>query len=96
MDMPATRLEVVLPPEYDQKLRQQVMATINEAVKSARQQTYIDSPWLPSKAAAAKYLGMSNNTLTTLIKAGLPVHFLPDVAKYTFNKHEINEWLLNL
>ena len=92
--MPATKLQVTLPPEYDEQLKQQVKATIEEAIKEARQQTGIDSPWLQTKQSIAKWIGVSNNTLTILINNGLPLHFLPDVDKFVASKHEISEWIL--
>ncbi|QEA32117.1 hypothetical protein [Secundilactobacillus malefermentans] len=93
MDMPA-KLQVTLPPEYDEQLKQQVKATIEEAIKEARQQTGIDSPWLQTKQSIAKWIGISNNSLTTLINNGMPIHFMPDLNLVCANKHEISEWIL--
>lgn len=87
-------LRVMLPPEYDEQLKKQVMTTIETAIKEARRQTAIDSPWLPSKQAIAKWLGVSVGTLTTLINNGLPIHFLPEMDKAVGNKREITEWML--
>jgi len=92
--MPVPKLQVTLPDEYSEQLKQQVKATIEEAVKEARQQTGIDSPWIQDKKNIAKWIGVSNNSLTALINQGLPIHMLPDVDKIVANKHELSEWLL--
>ncbi|WP_203641699.1 hypothetical protein [Levilactobacillus andaensis] len=89
-------LRVILPPEYDEQLKKQVMATIEVAIKEARRQTAIDSPWLSSKQAIAKWLKVSPGTLTILINNGLPIHFLPEVDKVVGYKREITEWMLQL
>lgn len=86
-------LQVVLPPEYDEKLKQEVMGTITEAVQEARQQTQIDSPWLSSKQATSKWLGVSVETLNALILQGMPLH--QQTGKYFFNKSEITNYILN-
>ncbi|HIW72339.1 MAG TPA: hypothetical protein H9875_06895 [Candidatus Levilactobacillus faecigallinarum] len=92
--MSETALQVMLPPEYDEQLKKHIASVLNEVVTSVRRQTAIDSPWLSSKAAIAKWLGLSDGTLTILIKSGLPVHYLPNVDKTVGNKREITEWML--
>lgn len=93
--MDEATLRVMLPPEYDEQLKKQVMGTIEAAIREARRQTAIDSPWLPSKQAISKWLGVSSGTLKVLINNGLPIHFLPDVDKTVGNKREITEWMLD-
>ncbi|MCV3315837.1 hypothetical protein NVV78_07770 [Pediococcus ethanolidurans] len=86
-------LQVTLPPEYDEHLKQEVMSTITEAVNEVRQQTGIDSPWLSSKQATAKWLGVSVETLNALILQGMPIH--QQTGKNFFSKAEITQYLLN-
>ncbi len=86
-------LQVTLPPEYDEHLKQEVMSTIIEAVNEARQQTGIDSPWLSSKRSCAKYLGVSVEVLNALVLQGMPIH--QQTGKNFFNKKEITQYLLN-
>lgn len=86
-------VQVTLSPEYDEALRKQVFSTIKDAVTDARQKTGIDSPWLPSKNAAAKWLGVSVNTLSDLMREGLPCHIVHN--KYYFEKTEITKYILN-
>lgn len=92
--MAESALQVMLPPEYDQQLKKQLTSILDDAVADVRRQTAIDSPWLSSKQAIAKWLGVANNTLTTLINSGLPVHYLPNVDKTVGNKGEITKWML--
>lgn len=87
-------LQVTLPPEYDQALKHHLTSIIDEAIADARRQAAIDSPWLPSKVAIAKWLGIANNTLTVLINSGLPVHCMPNTDKMFGDKREITEWML--
>lgn len=84
-------LQIILPPEYDESLKQQIMDTINNAVKEARQQTGIDSPWLSSKQSASKWLGISVETLNSLVLRGMSEHFVN--GKYFYNKAEITEFI---
>lgn len=88
------KFEVVLSPQYSNALRAQVMTVIKVAVADARQQTMIDSPWLRSKADTAKWLGVSPNTLETLIVNGLPIHYLPGTNRVVAQKQEVSAWLL--
>lgn len=92
--MSETALRVTLSPEYDEQLKKHIASVLNEVVISVRRQTAIDSPWLSSKAAIAKWLGLADGTLTILIKSGLPVHYPPNVDKVVGNKREITEWML--
>lgn len=92
--MMETALQVMLSPEYDQQLKKHLTSILDDAVADVRRQTAIDSPWLSSKQAIAKWLGVANNTLTALINSGLPVHYLPNVDKTVGNKREITEWML--
>lgn len=53
------------------------------------------TPWIKGKANAAKWLGVSPNTLQKMMENGLPVHFVANVEAYFFNKNEVTEYLLN-
>lgn len=86
------QLQVQLPKEYDESLKQQIIGTLNQAVSEVRQQTGIDSPWLNSKSKCAEWLGISVGNLNDLIKQGFPIHLVG--GKYFFNKSEINKYLL--
>lgn len=93
--MDQSPFRVVLSPEYDEQLKKQVMTTIKQAVEEARRQTGIDSPWLSSKHAIAKWLKVTDTTVTVLIKSGMPVHEMPEVNKTMGYKREIMEWVLS-
>lgn len=84
-------LQVTLPPEYDESLRTQIKDIIDKAVKEVRQKTGIDSPWLSSKQSASKWLGISVETLNTLVLQGMPEH--EKGGKYFYNKAEMTEFL---
>ncbi|MCM6819367.1 hypothetical protein [Pediococcus pentosaceus] len=84
-------IQVMLPPEYDESLRTQVENILDKAVKEVRQRTGIDSPWLSSKQSASKWLGISVETLNTLVLQGMPEH--EKGGKYFYNKAEMTEFL---
>lgn len=84
-------IQVMLPPEYDESLRTQVKDILDRAVKEVQQKTAIDSPWLSSKQSASKWLGISVETLNTLVLQGMPEH--EKGGKYFYNKAEMTEFL---
>lgn len=87
-------MDVKLPEEQEQQLYNSIQGLLQKAVEETERKTAISSPWLKGKKAVCKYLGISDQTLGKLIKAGLPVHFVDGLESvHFFYKPEITEFL---
>lgn len=78
--------------EFLSKLTESINQTIkNEVTAQLKNQSDLDN--LMNKRQACDYLGISNNTLDSWIKEGLPVIRIGKTVR--FNKKEVHRWLNN-
>ncbi|MCK8606986.1 MULTISPECIES: hypothetical protein [Apilactobacillus] len=87
-------MEFQLPKEQETAFYTYVHELIQQAAKQAENKSNLNTPWLKGKKQAAKWLGISPQSLAKLMEHGLPVHYLDDMEVVFFNKHEINQYLL--
>ncbi|MFD1126268.1 hypothetical protein ACFQ22_13045 [Lentilactobacillus raoultii] len=89
-------LQVKLPEEASEELRQQVFAAISVAVDQAKRKAN-QGEWIANKTGLAAYLGVSTDVITRMVKElGLPTHHLSVCPKITFfNRDEVNSFILN-
>lgn len=65
---------------------------IKETIKEELEVTHLNSNFL-NKKQACEYLGVSNNTLDSWIKKGLPVIRIGKTVR--FNKNKLYNWMTN-
>lgn len=88
-------LTVQLPEEASEQLRTEIVALLNEAVAHVKG-TKNTGDWLRGKSAVAKYLGCSSETVSKMVVNGLAAHIIPEAPNiYFFNRHEVDEYILN-
>jgi len=85
-------MQVILPDEQIHQIQLLIADLIKREVENRLDNRNIKSPFL-NKQQACDYLGISNNTLDSWIKKGLPVIRIGKTVR--FNKIEINRWLQN-
>ncbi len=85
-------MQVILPYEQIHQIQLLIAELIKREVENRLDNRNIKSPFL-NKQQACDYLGISNNTLDSWIKKGLPVIRIGKTVR--FNKTEINRWLQN-
>lgn len=85
-------MQVILPDEQIHQIQLLIAELIKREVENRLDNRNIKSPFL-NKQQACDYLGISNNTLDSWIKKGLPVIRIGKTVR--FNKTEINRWLQN-
>lgn len=89
-------LKVTLSDEDSERLRSEVFAVMSEAVQQVRNSAIQAPEWLKGKKAVASYLSVGTETVTGMVKLGLPEHHTkasPNIA--FFKKSEIDEFILN-
>ncbi|GAA6237264.1 hypothetical protein [Apilactobacillus micheneri] len=87
-------MEVQLPKEQEDALYSYLHDVLTKAVANVESKANLNTPWLKGKKQAAKWLGISPQSLTKLMNMGLPVHYLDDMDVSFFNKQEITKYLL--
>ncbi|MBO4126965.1 helix-turn-helix domain-containing protein [Streptococcus suis] len=85
-------MQVILPDEQVHQIQLLIAALIKQEISQRLDNNNIESPFL-NKQQACTYLGISNNTLDSWIKKGLPAIRIGKTVR--FNKEEINRWLQN-
>ena len=85
-------MQVILPDEQIHQIQLLIADLIKREVENRLDNRNIKSPFL-NKQQTCDYLGISNNTLDSWIKKGLP--FIRIGKSVRFNKTEINRWLQN-
>lgn len=85
-------MQVILPEEQVHQIQLLIADLIKQEVENRLDNSNLSSPFL-NKQQACDYLGISNNTLDSWIKQGLPVIRVGKTVR--FDKSEINRWLQN-
>lgn len=89
-------LKVTLTSEDSEQLRREVFAVMSEAVQQVRNDAIQAPEWIKNKTGVAKYLSVGTDTVTGMVKLGLPEHHTkasPNIA--FFKKSEVDSFLLN-
>lgn len=85
-------MQVILPNEQIHQIQLLIADLIKREIENRLDNSNIGSPFL-NKQQACDYLGISNNTLDSWIKKGLPVIRIGKTVR--FDKAELNRWLQN-
>ena len=85
-------MQVILPDEQVQQIQRLLAELIKKEIENRLNNSNLDSPFL-NKQQACNYLSISNNTLDSWIKQGLPYIRVGKTVR--FDKTEINRWLQN-
>lgn len=85
-------LQVILPDEAAESLRQNIYSLITDTVETARKDAGLNKQWV-NKKGAYEYAGVSYKTLKEWINQGLPVHVIDGVQ--LLSKSEIDQFILN-
>ena len=86
------QMQVILPDEQVRQIQLLLAELIKKEIENRLNNSNLDSPFL-NKQQACHYLGISNNTLDSWIKKGLP--YIRVGKTIRFSKSEINLWLQN-
>jgi len=85
-------MQVILPDEQVQQIQHLLAELIKKEIENRLNNSNLDSPFL-NKQQACNYLSISNNTLDSWIKQGLPYIRVGKTVR--FDKTKINRWLQN-
>lgn len=85
-------MQVILPDEQVQQIQRLLAELIKKEIENRLNNSNLNSPFL-NKQQACNYLSISNNTLDSWIKQGLPYIRVGKTVR--FDKTEINRWLQN-
>ncbi|HEM2785705.1 MULTISPECIES: helix-turn-helix domain-containing protein [Streptococcus] len=85
-------MQVILPNEQVQQIQLLIAELIKKEIQINIENRGLNSPYL-NKKQACEYLGISNNTLDSWIKQGLPSIKIGKTVR--FNKQAIDAWLLS-
>lgn len=85
-------MQVILPDEQVRQIQLLLAELIKKEIENRLNNSNLESPFL-NKQQACHYLGISNNTLDSWIKKGLPHIRVGKTIR--FDKAEINRWLQN-
>ncbi|WP_247927562.1 helix-turn-helix domain-containing protein [Streptococcus constellatus] len=83
-------MQVILPNEQIHQIQLLISDLIKQEINNRLNSSNLESPFL-NKQQACNYLGISNNTLDSWIKKGLPVIRIGKTVR--FDKNEINRWM---
>lgn len=83
-------MQVILPDEQVKEIQLLVSNVIKSEIQQFKTDIGLEKPYL-NKLQTCQYLGISNNTLDSWIKLGLPVIKIGKTIR--FDKNEINSWL---
>ncbi|MFT8433959.1 MAG: hypothetical protein ABF657_05735 [Lentilactobacillus diolivorans] len=89
-------LKVTLTSEDSEQLRRQIFAMMSEAVQQMRENAIQAPEWIKGKTGLSTYLSVSTDTITNMVKLGLPEHHTeasPNIA--FFKKSEVDNFILN-
>ena len=85
-------MQVTLPDEQIRQIQLLITDLIKKEIEYRLDNSNIESPFL-NKQQTCMYLGISNNTLDSWIKKGLPVIRVGKTVR--FDRAELNHWLQN-
>ncbi|HFZ6456377.1 TPA: helix-turn-helix domain-containing protein [Streptococcus agalactiae] len=85
-------MQVILPDEQIHQIQLLISDLIKQEIENRLNNSNLESPFL-NKQQTCDYLGISNNTLDSWIRKGLPVVRIGKTVR--FDKTEINRWLQN-
>ncbi|MDU6605901.1 MAG: helix-turn-helix domain-containing protein [Streptococcus salivarius] len=85
-------MKVILPDEQVHQIQLLIATLIKQEIENRLNNSNLSSPFL-NKQQTCDYLGISNNTLDSWIRKGLPVIRIGKTVR--FDKAEINHWLQN-
>lgn len=85
-------MQVILPDEQIHQIQILISDLIKKEIENRLNNSNLESPFL-NKQQACNYLGISNNTLDSWIRKGLPVIRIGKTVR--FDKDEISRWLQN-
>ncbi len=85
-------MQVILPEEQIQQITLLISKLIQKTLLDLEQNSNYNSPFL-NKEQACNYLSISNNTLDSWIKKGLPFNKVGRTIR--FSKADITSWLQN-
>lgn len=83
-------MQVILPDEQVKEIQLLVSNVIKSEIQQFKTDIGLEKPYL-NKLQTCQYLGISNNTLHSWIKLGLPVIKIGKTIR--FDKNAINSWL---
>lgn len=83
-------MQVILPDEQVKEIQLLVSSVIKSEIQQFKTDIGLEKPYL-NKLQTCQYLGISNNTLDSWIKLGLPVIKIGKTIR--FDKNAINSWL---
>ena len=83
-------MQVILPDEQIHQIQLLLSNLIQKEIEQQLEQSSLNSPYL-NKQQACDYLGISNNTLDSWIKRGLPSIKIGKTIR--FHKDAIDRWL---
>ena len=86
------QMQVILPDEQVKQIQLLLAELITKEIEKKLHHSNLESPFL-NKQQACHYLGISNNTLDSWIKKGLPHIKVGKTIR--FDKAKINRWLQN-
>lgn len=85
-------MQVILPDEQIHQIQLLISDLIKQEIENRLNNSNLESPFL-NKQQTCIYLGISNNTLDSWIKKGLPVIRIGKTVR--FDKTKLNRWLQN-
>lgn len=85
-------MKFILSDELIHQIELLIAELIQNEIKNRLNNSNLESPFL-NKQQACNYIGVSNNTLDSWIKKGLPIIRIGKTVR--FDKNEINRWLKN-
>ena len=85
-------MQIILSQEQIQEIQMIIANLIRQEIDNRLHKSSIRSPYL-NKKQACEYLGISNNTLDSWIKKGLPIIRVGKTV--LFNTDDLNQWLQN-
>lgn len=85
-------MQIILSQEQIQEIQMIIANLIRQEIDNRLHKSSIRSPYL-NKKQACEYLGISNNTLDSWIKKGLPIIRVGKTVR--FNTDDLNQWLQN-
>lgn len=85
-------MKIILPDEQVHQIQLLIATLIKQEIENRLNNSNLSSPFL-NKQQTCDYLGISNNTLDSWIRKGLPVIRIGKTVR--FDKAEINHWLQN-
>ena len=84
-------MQVILPDEQIHQIQLLLSNLIQKEIKQQLEKNTLNCPYFLNKQQTCEYLGISNNTLDSWIKKGLPSIKIGKTIR--FHKDAIDSWL---